>query len=120
MVVGADGTMFVAEVKILMPTAEEEAEIARCLSGEVFATGVKPGERLRRLIGKRTGRSRGLPQACPQSWSCSTPRYSCIDTPIRTRSSPQCADSDVIDVEMPHDRAEPPRFGDVRSGPGRR
>ena len=64
-VVGSDGSRFVAEVKLVSPTAEEEREIARVHRGEISSSGGTPGDRMRRWIGKANQQLKALGDQVP-------------------------------------------------------
>jgi hypothetical protein len=119
-VIGSDGSTFIAEVKTITPNPEEARDIARFESGEVFATGGTPGNRLRRLIGTANQQLKALATNAPGVLVVFNPEmflhrhtdpYSIL-TAMRGL--------DVIDVEVPRDTYESPRFGELRSGPGKK
>lgn len=117
---GTNGAKFYAEVKLISPNKEEAEMILRAEAGEVVGTGGTPGERLRGLIGKANGQLKavavdGIPGVLvvlnPEifiSWH--TDPY-CVLTAMRGL--------DVVPVFVPPDPAQSPRFGELRSGPGK-
>jgi hypothetical protein len=119
-VIGSDGSAFIAEVKTIMPNADEARDIARFERGEVFATGGTPGHRMRRLIASANQQLKALAAGVPGLLVVFNPEillhrhtdpYSIL-TAMRGL--------DVIDVEVPRDMRESPRFGELRSGPGKK
>lgn len=115
-VIGRDGTKFVAEVKLVTPSDEEARDIARVYSGEVFASGGTPGERMRRFISKANRQLRALGAARPGVLVVFNPEFL-----LRRHTDPYSILTamrgfDTIDVHVPPDPREHPVFGALRSG----
>jgi hypothetical protein len=119
-IVGTDGSVLVAEVKTVTPTAEETREIQRTLRGEIFARGGKPGERLRRMIGKANEQLKVIAAGNAGILVVFNP-----DLFLRWHTEPYAVLTamrglDVVDVHVPRDPSQSPTFGPTRSGPGKR
>lgn len=119
-VIGSDGHALVAEVKTVTPTAEEARDIERTLHGEIFARGGKPGERLRRMIGKANEQLKAIAGSNPGILVVFNP-----DLLLGWHTEPYAVLTamrglDVVDVQVSRDPSVRPTFGPVRSGPGKR
>jgi hypothetical protein len=118
---GRDGTLFWAEVKALMPNEREADELRRKKAGEVVVHGGTPGERLRRLIGKANPQLRALANdGAPGVLFVfnDEPHLSWHVDPYSVLTAMRGLD--VVDVFVPRDPRESPRFGELRSGPGKK
>ena len=119
-VVGSDGSRFVAEVKLVSPTAEEEREIARVHRGEISSSGGTPGDRMRRWIGKANQQLKALGDQVPGVLVVFNPEFL-----LRRHTDPYAILTamrglDTIDVYVPASPSEMPVFGDLRSGGGKK
>jgi hypothetical protein len=119
-VTGSDGSNFIAEVKTITPNAQEASDISRFERGEIFATGGTPGHRLRRLIGSANQQLKALAADMPGILVVFNPEIL-----LHRRTDPYSILTamrglDVIDVEVPNDMRDAPRFGELRSGPGKK
>ena len=119
-VVGSDGAQFVAEVKLVSPTAEEARDIARVYRGEIFATGGTPGDRMRRWIGKANQQLKALGDQAPGVLVVFNP-----EVLLRRHTDPYAILTamrgfDTIDVHVPLSPTKKPVFGELRSGGGKK
>lgn len=109
------------EIKQFDPNREEQAYIARRVSGgKQTALGGKPGERLRRAICTANSQLKQL----LSGRLLPTMLIVYNNTPCLLHTAPYAVMTamrglDVVDVEVPSDRSESPRFGHTRSGPER-
>jgi hypothetical protein len=116
-----EGQHVLAEVKQFDPNKEERAAIQRRAKGEHVALGGKPGARLRDAIGSANTQLREL--LAGRSMSTILVVYN--NTPCSLHTQPYAVMTamqglDVVDLEVPIDPSESPRFGDTRSGPERK
>lgn len=116
-----EGQEMLAEVKQFDPNEEERSAIERLAKGEHVVFGGKPGERLRRAIRSANTQLREL--LAGRSMSTMLVVYN--NTPCSLHTKPYAVMTamqglDVVDVEVPLDPSESPRFGDTRSGPAGR
>lgn len=119
-VIGSDGSCFVAEVKLVSPTAEEARDIERIYRGEIFAIGGTPGNRMRALIKKANPQLKALGEALPGVLVVFNP-----EVLLRRHTDPYAILTamrglDTIDVHVPLSPQESPVFGELRSGGGKK
>jgi hypothetical protein len=117
-VIGTDGQLFIAEVKLVTPSQEEAASIAQFDETGTCGFSTTPGKKLRGLISKSNSQLRamshlGLPGALVvfnPNWHLKfhTESYAVL-TAMRGL--------DTIPVSVPTDPALSPVFGDMRPGP---
>jgi hypothetical protein len=117
---GTDGSVFIAEVKVVTPSVDEARDIARVMRGEIFASGLTPGGRLRRFIGKANQQMKALGEAQPGVLVVFNPNPF-----LRRHTEPYSILTamrglDTIDVTVPTDSNVQPVFGELRSGPGQK
>ena len=114
------GQLLLAEIKQFDPNKEEQTAIERRARGEQVALGGTPGERLRRAIRSANTQFKQL------LTSRSDPTLLVVynNTPCSLHTRPYAVMTamqglDVVEVEVPSNLSESPRFGNTRSGPKR-
>lgn len=118
---GDDGTLVIAEVKLVTPSRAEVDVVSRVRRGESVGRSIEPGERVRSLIKKANGQLR--PFVGPK-----TPGVLCIFNPelaLRQHTRPYCVlvamrGFDTVPVTVPTDPSIAPTFGAAYAGPGKK
>ncbi len=119
-VTGSDGSLFIAEVKLVSPTDEEARGLKRLHRGETVVTGGMPGDRMRRWIGKANQQLKDLGEEVPGILVVFNPEFH-----LRRHTDPYAILTamrglDTVDVHVPADPQEEPVFGVLRSGGGKK
>lgn len=120
-VVGSDGTQFIAEVKMVSPSPVEIIEAKRRETEQFVTHGGKPGERLRRFIGKANSQLKAAARpGVPGVLAVIN-----VDAYLAQHIDPYSVLTamrglDVVDVSVPRNPQLRPTFGEARPGPGKK